>query len=92
MIRRARVALVLGALACAASGCGGGSADAQGELQQTLARLGRIHSGDLTLRLVVTPSSGARGRVGFAIVGPFALRSHGLPMLDASTSPSQIVD
>lgn len=82
MIRRGVVALAVAAVVCTASGCGGSSGNAKRELQQTLQRLGRIHSGDLTLRLVVTPNTGSRGRVGFAIFGPFALRAKGLPVLD----------
>ncbi|HZC28379.1 MAG TPA: hypothetical protein VE269_01465 [Gaiellaceae bacterium] len=82
MTARAALALAAAVLACTAAGCGGSSADARRELQQTLQRLGSIQSGDLTLRLIVTPSSGARGRVGFAITGPFALRPRGLPLLD----------
>ena len=93
MIRRCLVALAVTALACTASACGGSSENAKSELQQTLQRLGGIHSGNLTLRLVVTPATGPRGRVGFAILGLFALRAHGLPMLDVrytqTTGPHQ---
>jgi hypothetical protein len=69
-------------LALVSAGCGGGSSDAAGTLKTTMQRLGRITSGDLLLRLVVTPRTGDNGRVGFVLSGPFALREHGLPLLD----------
>ena len=66
--------LVAAAFALLASGCGGGGGDAKRELQQTAARLDTIRSGNLNLSLVVLPSTGTKGRVGFALRGPFALR------------------
>jgi hypothetical protein len=62
------------------AGCGGGNGDANGILSQTAAKLGQIHSGDLTLRLVVSPRQGTRGRIGFELRGPFALRPGSLPV------------
>jgi hypothetical protein len=76
------VAVVAASVAMTAVGCGGSSTGANDELRQTMQRLGAIHSGDLTLRLLVTPSTGRKGRVGFQISGPFALRAKGLPILD----------
>jgi len=74
--------LVAAAFALLASGCGGGGGDAKRELQQTAARLDTIRSGNLNLSLVVLPSTGTKGRVGFALRGPFALRKGGLPVAD----------
>jgi len=62
-------------------GCGGGNS-ARSELKQTADRLGTIRSGKLTLRLVVLPSTGTKGRIGFTLRGPFALRRGGLPLAD----------
>jgi hypothetical protein len=67
------VAAVLPALA----GCGGGG-DATPILSHTAANLGKIHSGRLDLRFLVTPRDG-KGRVGFELHGPFQLRQ-GLPL------------
>ena len=70
----------LAALALLAVGCGGSSGAAKSELRTTAARLGQIKSGDLLLRLVVTPSTGTKGRIGFILRGPFSLRSGQLPV------------
>ena len=72
-----RLAAVLAAVALA--GCGGGG-DANKILSRTAASLGKIRSGDLTLRLVVSPRAGTRGRIGFELRGPFALRPGTLPV------------
>jgi hypothetical protein len=65
----------------ALAGCGGGgSGEADGILSQTAASLGKIRSGDLTLRLVVSPREGTKGRIGFELQGPFALRRGSLPV------------
>ena len=66
-----------------AAGCGGGGGNAQGILRQTAARLGQIRSGTLDFRLVVDPRGRtARGKIGFELHGPFALRPQGsLPVL-----------
>jgi hypothetical protein len=65
-----------------AAGCGGDAGEAKRELRQTAARLDTIRSGNLDLRLVVLPATGTKGRVGFTLRGPFALRQGGLPVAD----------
>jgi hypothetical protein len=75
-VRRAALCLLVAALA--AGGCGGGQAHEV--LSKTAANLGKIHSGDLTLRLVVSPRAGTKGRIGFILRGPFALRPGKLPV------------
>ena len=74
-MRRLAALLVVVGLA---AGCG--QSDSQRILSQTADNLGKIHSGDLTLRLVVSPREGTKGRVGFELRGPFALRQGGLPV------------
>jgi hypothetical protein len=74
-MRRAALAVALAALA---AGCGQGHAHQV--LSDTAENLGRIRSGDLTLRLVVSPRQGTKGRIGFELNGPFALRRRGLPL------------
>jgi hypothetical protein len=65
----------------ALAGCGGGGSDeANGILSRTAASLGKIRSGDLTLRLVVSPREGTKGRIGFELHGPFALHGGSLPV------------
>jgi hypothetical protein len=67
-------------LVCAAlSGCGGGG-DANQVLARTADSLGKIRSGLLTLRLVVSPRQGTKGRIGFELRGPFGLRPGSLPL------------
>lgn len=75
-MRRAALFLALGSLA--AAGCGGGQAHEA--LSDTAGNLGKIRSGDLTLRLVVSPRTGTEGRIGFELRGPFALRRGSLPV------------
>jgi hypothetical protein len=75
-VRRAAALLVLAALA---AGCGGeGRADEV--LAEAAASVERINSGDLTLRLVVSPREGTKGRAGFELRGPIALRRGSLPV------------
>jgi hypothetical protein len=74
-VRRAALLIVV---ATVAAGCGGGHAHAV--LSDTADKLGQLHSGDLTLRLVVSPRTGTKGRVGFELRGPFALRPGALPI------------
>jgi hypothetical protein len=75
-VRRTASLLVLIALA---AGCGGG-----GRANQVMAdaagNLGKLRSGNLTLRLVISPREGTKGRIGFELRGPFALRPGGLPV------------
>jgi hypothetical protein len=73
-----RLAALLGVVVLA--GCGDGSGDANRILSQTAANLGKIRSGELTLRLVVLPRTGTKGRIGFELGGPFALRRGSLPV------------
>src|SRR5437588_1177835 len=74
--------LVLAAFALIFSGCGGSAGPARKELRTTADRLGQIRSGDLTLLLLVSPASGTKGRIGFKLQGPFALRRGALPVAD----------
>jgi hypothetical protein len=74
-VRRAAFLL---AATLAAAGCGGGHA--REVMSDTSANLGKIRSGDLTLRLVVSPREGTKGRIGFELHGPFALRQGALPV------------
>src|SRR3954447_8557410 len=85
-----RRAWLLPALVLALAGCGGGGAseDAKPVLARTASNLARIHSGDLDLRLLVTPSTG-KGRVGFELQGPFELRGGG-PLPVARVEYTQI--
>src|SRR2546423_11017611 len=72
-----RAAIVL-AVAAIATGCG--QSHANQVLSDTAKNLGKIHSGDLTLRLVVSPRRGTKGGIGFELSGPFALRPGALPV------------
>ena len=74
-----RLAAVCVLVATLAAGCGGGGG-AHEVLSNTADNLGKIRSGDLTLRLVVSPRSGTKGRIGFVLKGPFALRNGQLPV------------
>jgi hypothetical protein len=65
-------------LATLAAGCGG--EQVHDVLSQTAGNLGKVRSGDLTLRLVVSPREGTKGRIGFVLRGPFALRPGKLPI------------
>jgi hypothetical protein len=78
-----RRALSLLALVSLVAGCGG-SGRAHELLSDTAANLGKLRSGELTLRLVVSPREGTKGRVGFELQGPFALRPGGLPVAKVS--------
>jgi hypothetical protein len=75
-VRRAAALLVLAALV---AGCGGEDR-ARELLSDTASNLDQIQSGDLTLRLILGPREGTKGRVGFELRGPFALRQGGLPV------------
>jgi hypothetical protein len=73
-----RGALLFAAVAALATGCGGSGA--HDVLSDTANNLGKIRSGDLTLRLVVSPRTGTKGRIGFELRGPFKLRQNALPV------------
>jgi len=73
-----RLALVLLAVALL-MGCGGGRPSADEVLKQTASNLGKIRSGVLGLKLLVTPA-GQGEPLGFELHGPFALRRSGLPV------------
>src|SRR5947208_1920494 len=73
-----RLAAVLLAVAALATRCG--QSHAHQVLADTAHNLAKIHSGDLTWRLVVSPRQGTKGRIGFELSGPFALRPGVLPI------------
>ncbi len=73
-----RAAALVAVLAAIAAGCGGNQAN--DVLSETADNLGKIRSGDLTLRLVVSPREGTKGRIGFELRGSFALRPGALPV------------
>jgi hypothetical protein len=75
-VRRTAPLLVLAVLA---AGCGGNGHASQ-VMSDAAGNLGKLRSGNLTLRLVVSPREGTKGRIGFELRGPFALRSGGLPI------------
>jgi hypothetical protein len=74
-----RRAASLVALVLFVAGCGGGG-EASKVLSDTGGNLGKLRSGNLTLRLVVSPRQGTKGRIGFELHGPFALRDGSLPV------------
>lgn len=74
-----RRAASLVALVLLLAGCGGGG-DANQVLSDAASSVGKLRSGNLTLRLVVSPRQGTKGRVGFELRGPFALRAGALPV------------
>lgn len=69
--------LLLLPVALLLAGCGSG---ARQELHQTAQNLRLIHSGNLLMRLVVSPLNGTKGRIGFVLAGPYELRPNGLPI------------
>src|SRR2546423_5004318 len=73
-----RLAAVLLAVAALATGCG--QNHAHQVLSDTAKNLGKIHSGDLTLRLVVAPREGTKGGMGSEWSGPSARRPAALPI------------
>ncbi len=74
-----RRAASLSVLVALLAGCGG-SGEANQVLSDAAGNLGKLRSGDLTLRLVVSPREGTKGRIGFELRGPFALRPGTLPV------------
>jgi hypothetical protein len=75
-VKRAASLFILVALV---AGCGG-SSRANEVMSDAAANLGKLRSGDLTLRLIVAPRQGTKGRIGFELRGPFALRPGELPV------------
>ena len=73
-------AVVVASLALVVAGCGGSESAARRELRETAQRLSQIRSGNLTLRLLVTSTTGKRSRIGFQLRGPFELRPNALPL------------
>jgi hypothetical protein len=69
---RTRGAAFAVVVAVFAAGCGGGGASAGDVLGQTADRLGEIGSGELRMRLLVTPAERPTG-VGLELDGPFSL-------------------
>lgn len=57
--------------------CGGGNGEAEDVLAETADNLETIESGDLSMRLVVTPKGGDTEAFGFELRGPFSLESPG---------------
>jgi hypothetical protein len=77
-VSRAASLLALVAVLAGCGGGGGGRADQV--LSDAAGNLGKLRSGDLTLRLVLSPRQGTKGRIGFELRGPFALRPEALPV------------
>jgi len=73
-----RRAASLVALVLLLPGCGGGEANQV--LSDSASSVGKLRTGNLTLRLVVSPRQGTKGRIGFELRGPFALRAGALPV------------
>lgn len=74
MSRRATAAAALGAALALATAACGGPAGAAGALRSTEAKLDDVTSGEMTLRLLASPSGGSAGaQVGFELEGPFAV-------------------
>jgi hypothetical protein len=68
---------VLWLAALSLAGCGGGNGEAEDVLAETADNLERIESGDLSMRLVVTPKGGKAEAFGFELRGPFSLEGPG---------------
>ncbi len=76
----AAVAVVL------AAGCGNGAGDA---LDETASKLGEIRSGQISLKLAVTPST-PDAQVGFELSGPFSLPERDGELPEAALGYTQI--
>ncbi len=73
---------VLAALAACAALAGCGESDAESALDETASKLGEIRSGQLDMKVVVSPST-AGSDIGFELEGPFSLPGEGdLPTTD----------
>ncbi len=71
---RARLAApLLASFALVLASCGGGGDSAVKALQETASKLSTIHSGTLSLRLLVGPKGEPGSEFGFELQGPFAL-------------------
>jgi hypothetical protein len=80
---RLRFCGVLAAAGLLLAGCGSSGPNAQSVLRQTAQNLGKIASGTLDLRLLVTPQ-GKGHRFGFTLHGPFSFGKTALPILDVA--------
>ena len=75
-------ARALAALLASAAFAGCGASDSEDALNETASKLGEIRSGQLDMKLVVSPST-ARSDIGFELEGPFSLADKGeLPTTD----------
>ena len=84
-VRLVALAVAATVAASATAGCGGGSSD-DDALRATARKLGEIRSATLDLRMAAE-SPAAKGPVGFAMKGPFALPSKaGLPVANLEVS------
>jgi hypothetical protein len=68
--------LAAAAAAVLVAGCGGGG-DPRDAVKQTTDNLGKVKSGEMTVRLRLDPRGVPGGNVGFDLKGPFALRGAG---------------
>jgi hypothetical protein len=87
--RAAAGALTAAAVAGCGGGGGGGGDDPAQVLRQTSANLSKIRSGDLTLRLVLSPGRGSGNGVGVELRGPFSFAGKG-PLPVARVAYTQI--
>jgi hypothetical protein len=76
-VKLAAVAVASAVVALSASGCGSSSAGSV--VSQTTQNLEKIHSGNLDLKLMITPHGGGEP-FGFELKGPFSLRPGKLPV------------
>jgi hypothetical protein len=72
-----RSALVVLLASFAVAACGGGDDGADEALAETAENLEEIESGDLSMRLVITPTGNETETIGFELRGPFSLEGPG---------------